>query len=101
MTKASKGTPLTDDVLDRLADEAEAGYAPHQLRVREGPGRPRLSEGDGPSASLNIRIEDELRERLAERAARERPSASGAGVETARRWPWTVARAIPPLNRPA
>jgi hypothetical protein len=28
----SRGTPLTDDDIQRLADEAEAGYDPSQLR---------------------------------------------------------------------
>ncbi len=71
MTRTSHGAPLTNEVLEQLADDAEAGYAPHQLRVRKGPGRPRLSDGEGPSRSLNVRIGDELRDRLSARAERE------------------------------
>lgn len=85
MTRTSKGTPLTDEMLDRLADDAETGYPPEQLRVRKGRGRPRLSDGDGPSGSVNVRLDDELRDRLDQRAARESTSASEVVREALRR----------------
>lgn len=83
MTRTSKGTPLTDAVLDQLADEAEAGYAPEQLRARDGRGRPRLS--DGPSSAVNVRLDDELRTRLSERAAREGTTTSEVVRDALRR----------------
>ena len=67
------GVPLTDELLGRVADEAEAGFEPEQLR---GPGRPRLSPGTGPSAIVQVRVDEELRERLAQRAAADRTSIS-------------------------
>jgi CRISPR-associated endonuclease/helicase Cas3 len=60
--RTSGGTELTDELLDRLVDEAEAGYRPEQLRARRGPGRPRRSERAGPSKTLNVRVEDDLRD---------------------------------------
>lgn len=85
MTRTSKGTPLTEAALDRLAEEAHAGYEPDQLRARQGRGRPRLSAGEGPSRSLHVRLDDELRERLAERAAREHTTTSEVVREALRR----------------
>ncbi len=68
---SSRGIPLTDDLLDRLAAEAEAGYAPERLRRR---GRPPL--GEGPSEVVPVRMDPELRARLDDRAADEAITAS-------------------------
>jgi len=68
---SSKGIPLTDDVLNRLATEAEAGYAPERLRRR---GRPPL--GEGPSEVVPVRMDRELRARLDDRADDEAITAS-------------------------
>ena len=59
------GVPVTEELVERLADEAEAGFSPEQVR---GPGRPRLSPGQGPSAIVQVRVDDELQRRLADRA---------------------------------
>ena len=67
----SRGIPLTDDLIDRLAAEAEAGYATQRLRRR---GRPPL--GDGPSEGVPVRMDPELRARLDDRAADEDITAS-------------------------
>ncbi len=84
--KTSKGTPLTEELLDRLADEAEAGYAPEQLNWRRPPGRPRLSgDGEGPSQVLNVRIDDDLNAMLKERAERDGTSTSEITREALRR----------------
>ncbi len=72
-TGTQSGVQLTDELLGRLADEAEEGFEPEQLR---GPGRPRLSPGTGPSAVVQVRIDEELHERLARRAAEDRTSLS-------------------------
>lgn len=74
MSQERKRRTLTDAELDRLADEAEAGYAPDRISPR--PGRPRLSAGEGPSAVVNVRLDDELHRRLQERASGEERSVS-------------------------
>lgn len=61
------GVPLTDEVIERLADEAEAGYDVDEILARRGKrGRPRL--GAGPSTVESVRLDPELKERLARRA---------------------------------
>lgn len=67
------GVPLTEELIERLADEAEAGFPPERIR---GPGRPRLSPGRGPSATVQVRVDDELQRRLADRARKEGTSVS-------------------------
>lgn len=62
-----RGVPLTEELLDAVVEEAEAGFGPEQFR---GPGRPRLgpADGDGPSSVVQVRLDDGLRRRLGERA---------------------------------
>ena len=67
------GVPITEELVERLADEAEAGFSPEQIR---GPGRPRLSPGQGPSAIVQVRVDDELRRRLTDRAVEDGTSVS-------------------------
>ena len=75
------GVPITEDLIARLADEAEAGFSPGQLRRR---GRPRLSPGDGPSAVVRVRVDDQLQRRLADRAHVEGMSVSAVVREALR-----------------
>lgn len=64
------GTPLTDDLIDELADEAEAGYDVEEILGRRGKrGRPAL--GSGPSTVESVRLDPELKARLAHRAQEE------------------------------
>lgn len=64
------GAPLTDEVLERLSREAEAGYDVDELLGRRGKrGRPAL--GSGPSTVESVRLDPELKERLAKRAEAE------------------------------
>lgn len=64
-TKA--GEPVDDDLIERLADEAEAGYDVEEIAARRGRrGRPRL--GSAPSTVESVRLDPELKERLARRA---------------------------------
>ena len=67
------GVPITEELVERLADEAEAGFSPDQIR---GPGRPRLSPGQGPSAVVQVRVDDALHRRLADRAVEDGTSVS-------------------------
>jgi hypothetical protein len=69
--KSRSGVELTDDVIERMADEAEAGLDVAKLRRR--PGRPRM--GSAPAEGLPVRFEPELRQALEERASAEGVSA--------------------------
>ena len=61
------GMPLTDEVIEQLADEAERGYDVEEILGRRGKrGRPSL--GTGPSTVESVRLDPELKERLALRA---------------------------------
>jgi predicted HicB family RNase H-like nuclease len=64
--KTTSGKPI-DDLIDTLADEAEAGYDVDEIIARRGKrGRPRL--GSAPSTVESVRLDPELKERLARRA---------------------------------
>jgi hypothetical protein len=61
------GTPITDEMVDELADEAEHGYDTDTLITRRGKrGRPRL--GTEPSSVESVRLDPELKARLVRRA---------------------------------
>lgn len=61
------GTPITDDLIKGLADEAERGYDVDELIARrEKRGRPRL--GSDPSTVESVRLDPELKELLVRRA---------------------------------
>lgn len=64
------GTPLTDELIETLADEAEAGYDVDEILGRRAKrGRPAL--GSGPSTVESVRLDPELKERLAQRAEKD------------------------------
>jgi hypothetical protein len=77
-TKA--GVELTDEVLDRMAHEAEEGLDVSKLRRR--PGRPAM--GSGPAESFPVRLEPELRSALEARAAMDKTTASDVVREALR-----------------
>jgi hypothetical protein len=68
MSKPTKSErTITDAEVQRLADEAERGYDLGALVARRGKrGRPAL--GSGPASVESVRLDPELRDRLAERA---------------------------------
>jgi hypothetical protein len=76
------GVELTDDVLEKMADEAEAGLDIPKLRRR--PGRPAM--GSGPAEALPVRLDPELRLALDERAAADNTTASDIVREALRRY---------------
>lgn len=76
------GVELTDDVLDRMAGEAEAGLDVATLRRR--PGRPAM--GSGPADSVPVRLDPELRKALDERSSAENTTASDVVREALRRY---------------
>ncbi len=64
------GTPITDELIEQLADEAEAGYDVDQIIARRNKrGRPRL--GSEPSTVESVRLDPELKDQLLRRAAAE------------------------------
>jgi Ribbon-helix-helix protein, copG family len=76
------GVELTEDVLDRMADEAKDGLDITKLRRR--PGRPAM--GSAPAESFPVRLEPELRRALDERAAADDTTASEVVREALRRY---------------
>ena len=80
--RSKAGVELTDEVLDRMAKEAEDGLDITKLRRR--PGRPAM--GSGPADSVPVRLEPELRKALDERAAADNTTASDVVREALRRY---------------
>ncbi len=61
------GKPIDDDLVEELVGEAEAGYDLDEIIARRGKrGRPRL--GSAPSTVESVRLDPELKARLARRA---------------------------------
>ena len=57
------GRPVDDDLIEQVADEAEAGYDPDEIVSRRGKrGRPRL--GAAPSTVESVRLDPDLKARL-------------------------------------
>lgn len=64
------GKPITDEMIEELAAEAEQGYQPGQLQGRRrGPGRPPL--GAAAKSVESVRLEPALQAAAAQRAADE------------------------------
>lgn len=81
-SRSKAGVELTDEVLERMAREAEMGLDITKLRRR--PGRPAM--GSGPAEALPVRLEPELRKALDERAAAEHTTASDVVREALRHY---------------
>ncbi len=73
-TKAD-GTPITDEMVEAMADEAERGYDVETIRRRRG-GRPPM--GSAASSVESVRLDPELKRDLLLRAAEEKISVSEA-----------------------
>jgi hypothetical protein len=71
--KTVGGTPITDDLVGKLAAEAEAGYDVEQTLRRRG-GRPPI--GSAAASVESVRLEPELRQALASRAEHDHETAS-------------------------
>lgn len=80
--RSKVGVELTDEVLERMADEAEEGLDVTKLRRR--PGRPAM--GSAPADTFPVRLEPELRRALDERAAEDDTTASEIVREALRRY---------------
>jgi hypothetical protein len=71
--KTVSGVPITDELVAKLADKAEAGYDVDEMVRRRG-GRPPI--GSAPASVESVRLDPELREALARRASRDRETPS-------------------------
>jgi hypothetical protein len=71
--KTKSGVQITDEVVERLAAKAEAGYDVDEILRRRG-GRPPL--GSAAARVESVRLEPELQKALADRAARDRETTS-------------------------
>jgi hypothetical protein len=80
--RSKSGVELTEDVLDRMADEAEQGLDVTKLRRR--PGRP--SMGEGPAETLPVRLDPALRKAVDDKAAEDHTTASEVVREALRRF---------------
>ncbi len=74
-TKAD-GTPITDEMVEAMADEAEHGYKVDDLLRRRTGGRP--SMGSAPSSVESVRLDPELKRDLLLRASEQHISVSEA-----------------------
>ncbi|MGI8491883.1 MAG: ribbon-helix-helix protein, CopG family [Acidimicrobiales bacterium] len=80
--RSKSGVELTDEVLRRMAAEAEDGLDVTKLRRR--PGRPPM--GSGPADALPVRLDPGLRRAVDDRAAAEHTTASEVVREALRRY---------------
>lgn len=68
----SGGVPVTDELVDQLAAEAETGYDVETLRRRGG----RRPLGSAAAVVVPVRLDPELRAALAQRAEADQTTAS-------------------------
>ncbi|MBV8235953.1 MAG: ribbon-helix-helix protein, CopG family [Acidimicrobiia bacterium] len=80
--RSKAGVELTDEVLEKMSEEAEGGLDITKLRRR--PGRPAM--GSGPADSFPVRLDPELRKALEKRAVAESTTASDVVREALRRY---------------
>ncbi|HEX5763150.1 MAG TPA: ribbon-helix-helix domain-containing protein [Solirubrobacterales bacterium] len=66
--KTASGKPITDDLVEKLAEKAEQGYDVEQT-LRRRPGRPAM--GSAPAGVESVRLDPDLRQALDRRAERE------------------------------
>lgn len=71
--KTPGGKPITEEMVEKLAKKAEAGYDVDET-LRRRPGRPAI--GSAPAAVESVRLEPELREALTKRAERDEETTS-------------------------
>jgi predicted HicB family RNase H-like nuclease len=68
LPRSKSGVPITNEIAERLADEAEAGY---ELSPAKRAGRKSLAGADGTSPRVNFRMTAELQSRAEARALKE------------------------------
>lgn len=68
------GTPITDAMVEAMADEAERGYDLDEIRSRRLGGRPAM--GEAAASVESVRLDPELKRDLLLRASQEGTSVS-------------------------
>jgi hypothetical protein len=71
--RTASGKPITDELVEQLADKAETGYDVHETLRRRG-GRPPI--GSAAASVESVRLDPKLRDALAERAERDHETTS-------------------------
>ena len=71
--RSASGKPITDELVEELADKAEAGYDVDETIRRRG-GRPPI--GSAAASVESVRLDPELRDSLARRAERDHETTS-------------------------
>lgn len=71
--KTASGLPISDELIGKLVDKAEAGYDVDEMLRRRG-GRPPI--GSAAASVESVRLDPELRQALARRARRDRDTTS-------------------------
>jgi hypothetical protein len=80
--RTARGVPVTTEMIDELAAEAETGYDIASLRRRGG----RRPLGSAPAEVVPVRLDPELRAALADRARAEHTNASDVIRQALRAW---------------
>lgn len=71
--KTASGKPITNELVDKLTDKAEAGYDVDETLRRRG-GRPPI--GSASASVESVRLDPELRQALTKRAQRDHETTS-------------------------
>jgi hypothetical protein len=71
--RTASGKPITDELVEKLGDEAEAGYDVDETLRRRG-GRPPI--GSTAATVESVRLDPELRQALTQRAERDHETTS-------------------------
>lgn len=81
--KTRSGVGITDELVERLAAKAEAGYDVDEILRRRG-GRPPL--GSAAARVESVRLDPELQQALADRAAKDHETTSSVIRKALRRY---------------
>lgn len=81
--KTASGKPITDELIDKLAKEAEAGYDVEET-LRRRPARPTI--GSGPAQVESVRLNRELSDALERRAKQDHEATSAVIRKALRRY---------------
>ena len=81
--KTATGKRITDELVKKLAERAEAGYDVEETLRRRG-GRPPI--GSAAASVESVRLDPELRQALAERAERDKETTSSIIRKALRRY---------------
>lgn len=83
LPRSKSGVPITDEIAEQLADEAEAGYA---LTPSKRVGRKSLAGAGGVSPRVNFRMTAELQGRAQAQAEKEGKTISEIAREALERY---------------